>query len=328
MVRSWWGHSRTIQVLFSGCMLLFPICVPYIGSSSVWAQSTPLLGASPTRLYFTAVQGGANPATQYINVYNSAGGTLSWSSTDSSGWLTAVDSGTNSGTIPVKLSTSSLAAGSYSGTVTIKAAGYPSQTKLVPVYLTVSASSSASSPRIGYSPTSLSFSGTVGGTNPAAKSISISNTGGGTLSWTISEKATWLSVSPTSGTNARTVTASANISGLAAGTYNGTITISATGATNNPRTILVSLTVSPATTTKKSVTLTWTASVAPDLAGYKIYRATSSGAYGAPIATLGKTTSYSATSLSTGTTYFFVITAYDSAGNESSYSNEVSKSIY
>lgn len=30
----------------------------------------------------------------------------------------------------------------------------------------------------------------------------------------------------------------------------------------------------------------------------------------------------------TGTTYFFVVTAFDNNGNESSYSNEVSKSVY
>src|SRR5262249_15995791 len=39
------------------------------------------------------------------------------------------------------------------------------------------------------------------------------------------------------------------------------------------------------------------------------------------------TTNYTVTGLQNGTTYFFVITAYDSAGNESTYSNEVSKSI-
>lgn len=56
--------------------------------------------------------------------------------------------------------------------------------------------------------------------------------------------------------------------------------------------------------------------------------ATASGEYGAPIATMPKTaTSNVVKGLENRTTYFFVITAYDVAGNESDYSNEVSRSI-
>jgi len=116
-----------------------------------------------------------------------------------------------------------------------------------------------------------------------------------------------------------------NTAGLAAGTYNGTITVSATGS--SPKTVGVTLTVSAPLTS--SATLTWNPNTDADLAGYKIYRATASGAYGAALATVPVgTVTYQAMGLSANTTYFFVITAYDSAGNESSFSNEVSKSIF
>jgi fibronectin type 3 domain-containing protein len=73
------------------------------------------------------------------------------------------------------------------------------------------------------------------------------------------------------------------------------------------------------------LTLEWNANTEPDLAGYKIYRATASGAYGAAIATApADATSYVATGLQPGVTYFFVVTAYDAAGNESARSDEVS----
>ncbi len=101
-------------------------------------------------------------------------------------------------------------------------------------------------PTIGVSPTSMSFTATAGGANPANQSLSITNTGGGTLNWTASDNAAWLSVSPTSGTAPSTVTVSVNIAGLAAGTYSGTITISATGATNTPVNVPVTLTVNSA----------------------------------------------------------------------------------
>lgn len=101
------------------------------------------------------------------------------------------------------------------------------------------------SPTIGVSPSSLSFTATAGGANPANQSVSITNTGGGTLNWSASSNASWLSVSPASGTAPSTSTASVNISGLAAGTYNGAITITATGATNSPISVPVTLTVNP-----------------------------------------------------------------------------------
>jgi subtilase family protein/BACON domain-containing protein len=101
-------------------------------------------------------------------------------------------------------------------------------------------------PTIGVSPSSLSFSATAGGANPTSQSLSITNTGGGTLSWTASANQTWLTVSPTSGTAPSTATVSVDISGLGAGTFNGAITISATGATNTPVSVPVTLTVNPA----------------------------------------------------------------------------------
>ncbi|HEY6085826.1 MAG TPA: fibronectin type III domain-containing protein [Nitrospira sp.] len=68
----------------------------------------------------------------------------------------------------------------------------------------------------------------------------------------------------------------------------------------------------------------WDANQESDLSGYKIYKGTASGQYGAALATLPSTaTGYEATGLQKGTTYFFVITAFDTSGNESALSNEL-----
>ncbi|HKB07864.1 MAG TPA: fibronectin type III domain-containing protein, partial [Candidatus Polarisedimenticolia bacterium] len=70
------------------------------------------------------------------------------------------------------------------------------------------------------------------------------------------------------------------------------------------------------------VQLTWDANTEPDLAGYRIR-------YGVAPSTptqmidVGLVTSYSIMNLTAGTTYYFVVTAYDQAGNESQRSNEV-----
>jgi len=79
-----------------------------------------------------------------------------------------------------------------------------------------------------------------------------------------------------------------------------------------------------------NATLTWTANTESDLAGYKVYVGTASGTYGFPGSAflIGKVTSYTVSNLPKGQTYFFAISAYDSAGNESPLSAEVSKSLY
>jgi hypothetical protein len=235
--------------------------------------------------------------------------------------------------ITVSVNLAGLSAGSYSTSVAIAIVGAKGRTNqsTLPVTLTVTSSTSSSattsSPVISLSPPSLTFTGIVGNSNPAIQSFTVSNSGTGTLSWTVGDNATWLAVSPASGTNTGTVSANVSLSGLSAGTYSGTITVTAVGSSNSPRTIPVTLTVAAPTT--GTATLSWSANTETDLVGYKVYRATASGAYGAPIATLGgATTSYVAPGLQTGTTYFFVVTAYDAAGNESPFSNEVSKSIY
>jgi hypothetical protein len=287
-------------------------------------SATPAIGLNTTSLGFAGTVGGTNPSVQTIAVSNVGGGTLSWTASDNAAWLTLSPvSGTNSGIVNASVNLTGLDAGTYNTTVTLSATGATAKT--VPVTLTMTATTAGAT--IGFSPTSLTFTGTVGGTNPAAKPINISNTGGGTLSWTASDNAAWLTLSPASGSNSGALTASVNMTGLAAGTYSGIITVTASGSTNTPQQIPVSFTLSA--TTAGTATLAWNAGTDSDLTGYKVYRGTASGTYGAPLTTLPKaTTNYTATGLQNGTTYFFVITAYDSAGNESTYSNEVSKSIF
>ena len=102
-----------------------------------------------------------------------------------------------------------------------------------------------SNPAISRSPSSLTNASTQG-SNAPSQTFQLSNSGGGTLSYTISDNKSWLSCSPASGTSSGesdTITVKYNTSGLDAGTYSATITISASGASNSPQTIAVSLTI-------------------------------------------------------------------------------------
>ena len=121
---------------------------------------------------------------------------------------------------------------------------------------------STPTPAISRTPSLLSASCTQGA-NASNQSFQVSNSGGGTLSYTISANASWLSCSPPGGTStgaSNTTTVSYATSGLAAGTYSAAITITASGASNSPQTIPVSLTVAetlPLEVGEVSVASTW-----------------------------------------------------------------------
>ena len=105
-------------------------------------------------------------------------------------------------------------------------------------------------PTISLEPTSVSFTATAAGPNPAAKEILISNSAGGPMIWTAEAATTsggaWLSASPESGSAPNVLTVVASIGGLAAGDYSGSVTVEATGATNTPQVVPVTLHLDPA----------------------------------------------------------------------------------
>ena len=74
----------------------------------------------------------------------------------------------------------------------------------------------------------------------------------------------------------------------------------------------------------------WRPNRESDLAGYKVYVGTASGTYSFPGSAFvtGQVTSYTLSNLPKGQTYFFAISAYDNAGNESALSAELSKSLF
>jgi hypothetical protein len=71
--------------------------------------------------------------------------------------------------------------------------------------------------------------------------------------------------------------------------------------------------------------LAWNASTGSTVTGYKVYYGTQSGQYTTSV-DAGNVTNYTVTNLQTGPTYYFAVTAYNSAGLQSPYSNEVSYS--
>ncbi len=105
-------------------------------------------------------------------------------------------------------------------------------------------------PTLAAGPATLTFSGTAGAANPASQPIRIT-TGADSIPWSVSinPESPWLFLSASSGVTPATVNVAVNLAGLAARTYNATITIAAPAAGNTPQTIAVRLDVAPAPAT-------------------------------------------------------------------------------
>ncbi len=136
----------------------------------------------------------------------------------------------------------------------------------------------------------------------------------------LTNSVTWSS----SNTSIATISNAAGSNGVATGVALGSTTIKAVSGTVSGTTTL--------TIVDRSAILSWNApttntdgTALTDLAGYKIYYGTASGNYTTTI-NVGNVTTYTINNLAPGT-YYFAATAVNSAGNESGYSNEASKTI-
>jgi hypothetical protein len=262
--------------------------------------------------------------TQALTLSNSGGSSLSISAATLSGSGFSVSGLTFPYTLAAGSSASlsvtfaPTASGTGSATLTLSSnASDPS------VYEGLSGSATTSSGTLGVTPLSMSFntvtigttlsengSVTAGGGSVTLSSASSSNSqftlgGGLTLPVTIAAGQSvpfTLTIAPTA-----TGTASANISFFTSTSTSASETASGTGAT-----------------IQHTVDLSWNASTSTSITGYTVYRGTvSGGPYSKINSVLDSSMSYGDTTVQSGQAYYYVTTAADSAGVESSYSNQV-----
>ncbi len=234
------------ELLFqtSGDSVTVPVAVTV--GSSVFEQVNPLS--------FTTPFGGANPLTQILTIEttdNSAIGFTPVAATANGGnWLSVspnnLDCCNTPHTVAVSVTVGTLAAGIYTGEVTIFQYANPSMSMTVPVTLTVAPSNEAFFADL---PGGLTFSSKTGGTAISSQVVQIAAVGSGTLNWTVTpttaDTGKWLTVSSSSGTAPSVLTVGVNPSllpggGAVAGTYLGELLFGAPGDTT---TIPVAVTV-------------------------------------------------------------------------------------
>jgi fibronectin type 3 domain-containing protein len=71
-----------------------------------------------------------------------------------------------------------------------------------------------------------------------------------------------------------------------------------------------------------SASLSWTGSKTTGVVGYNVYRGTASGGPYAQVGSLDAGLTYMDSAVSAGQTYYYVVTAVDSTGAESVFSNQ------
>jgi len=212
------------------------------------------ISVDKSSLSFSGQAGGANPASQVVNITSSSGSQVSvtTSATTSSGgnWLSiSANSSVTPVVLTVNASVAAVTAGTYNGNIAVTPTG--GTTVNIPVSLTVTAP-----PAVSASPTSLTFTYRVGDPTPATQNITVS--GGAALGFTATatSNGNWLNVTPASGTTPGTVTVGVSPSSLNASTtpYTGTITVAGSGGATGTTTITVTLTVTAPLPTVSKVT--------------------------------------------------------------------------
>jgi uncharacterized protein (TIGR03437 family) len=204
----------------------------------------PLLVPNPASLTFVQTAGGAAPAAQTINLgaTSAAGFSAAAETQGNVPWLNVTPlAGTAPATLTVNVQTAGLSLGTYTGAIRIVSALAGNSPVVVPVTLRVTEEI-----RLTVNPSNLTFDFQVGEGRPPDQAVSITTTGGA-AAWTgtvaTQSGGNWLGVSILAGTTPSTMVVGVSPAGLPAGTYTGTVTITAAGASNSPQTVTVTLRV-------------------------------------------------------------------------------------
>ncbi|MCP4153571.1 MAG: hypothetical protein GY757_37935 [bacterium] len=99
------------------------------------------------------------------------------------------------------------------------------------------------SPELRLNREELVFSANTSGATTGVQTVLISNSGGGTLAWTVETDESWLRSSPSMGTGSGELFITVDSMGLEEGIYTGTVTITDILAEGSPKTITVGMTV-------------------------------------------------------------------------------------
>ena len=199
----------------------------------------PGLSVSPTTIERSTTLNSNESFTETIQVSNSGTGQLAWTATDDKSWITlGKNSGNGNGSIPVTINSTGLDGGTYHGTITVTSPGAIGSPARVAVTLTVL------SPGLSVSPNSIHETASTGSTTPKTVTLQVTNSGNGTITWTATKSAPWLSLSKASGGAPDAVIVTLDPTGVLPGVQRDTIVFTSPEATNKTVKVPVEFTIS------------------------------------------------------------------------------------
>jgi uncharacterized protein (TIGR03437 family) len=213
-----------------------------IGTVTVNASITGAGGAltvDPTSLTFDYQQGEAAPAVRNVNISSVPTGVqFAASVTSSTPWLSmTLSSNTAPATMTVGVNPAGLNTGTHTGTITVTPTGGSAQQ--INVTLNVRAAANLT-----VNQNILDFTYRTDGPAPASQPVQVGSTGSA-LGFSASTNASWIRVSPASGTTTATVQIGVEPAGLNPGNHTGTVTFTSTGgAATSTQTVTVNLRIS------------------------------------------------------------------------------------
>ena len=205
-----------------------------------------VLAVSPASRRATAQPGTPAPgdhATLALSGDNAA--VASWSAQNRHPWLNLLaGSGSGSGTVTWMRNTAGLVAGIYVDTITVTAPGAAGSPAAIIDSLVITAAPVPLSLTV--SPRSASTTATAGGAAPGTSAtVTVAGDNATGTPWTATKRKAWTTLTAASGTGSGPVAWSHSSTGLVAGTYVDTVTVTASGAAGSPAIVLDTLVITP-----------------------------------------------------------------------------------
>ena len=198
----------------------------------------PGLAVNPGSINDTVQSGATTPQSHTLHVTNSGTGAITWTATKSQPWVTLSKT---SGGVPedvvVTVDPTGQQPGVQRDTIVFTAPEAVNGPVRVPVELVVT------QPGLVVTPPSITATATSTDKKKQQFTLSISNSGDGSIGWFAGADQPWISLNTLGGLTPSTLTVTLDPDGLGAGVHNGTVTVTSPGAANSPFTVPVQFTI-------------------------------------------------------------------------------------